>query len=123
MEPKASMSAFAVITLIAVVLLALQGDAAVATGLAAGIAAFAALLDLSYRVRSRGRRCLVLAPRRTLDRIVRAQWAGVLVVGCVLAQILDATGVHPISDDSEAVRALIVAFAIGITTIYASSLV
>jgi hypothetical protein len=123
MEPKAAMTAQVVLALAAVALLSLQGNTGPATFLAAGLAGFAALLDLSYFVRTRGRRCLVLAHRRWLDRFVRGQWLALLVVGSALAGGLGAVGVDPLSDASDAVKIPVAAFAIGIGTIYASSLV
>jgi hypothetical protein len=117
------MTMYVALALAAVGLLALQDNLATATWLAAGLAAFGALMDLSYLIRGRGRRCLVLAHRRFLDRIVRAQWLCLLVGGLALAHGLAAGGVDPLSDESDAINALVVAFAIGIATIYASSLV
>jgi hypothetical protein len=116
------MTSFAVLALVAVVLLSLEGNTATATGLAVGISAFALLLDISYRVRARGRSCLILAPRRYLDRVVRAQWLGLLITGSVLAQISAVTNSSPWSGDSSVAEVVIGGFAIGITTIYASSL-
>ena len=123
MEPKAAITAQVVLALVAIGLLSLQGNTAAATFLAVGFAGFAALLDLSYLVRARGRRCLVLAHRRWLDRLVRAQWLCLLVVGTAFAQGVGAAGVDPLSDASDAVKVPIAAFVIGIGTIYASSLV
>jgi hypothetical protein len=123
MEPKASLTAFVTLTVVAVTLLSLEGSTTAATYVAVGLAVYAGLLDLSYFVRARGRRCLVLSHRRYLDRIVRAQWLSLLVVGSAIAQVLAAAGAHPWASDSDVVQILFGAYAIGIGTIYASSLV
>jgi hypothetical protein len=123
MEPKAAMTTQVVLALAAIALLSLQGATDTATAVAVGLAGFAAALDLSYVVRARGRRCLVLAHRRWLDRLVRTQWLCLLGAGAAIAQSLGAAEAHPLSAASDAVKILIAASAIGIGTIYASSLV
>jgi hypothetical protein len=123
MEPRASLTAYVCVLLLALGLLSLRGFPATATALAAGLTAYAALLDLSYQVRRRHRISLVLPHRRTLDKIVRGQWLCVLVIGCGLSQGLGAANVHPLADDGALVQALVFGLTVGVTTVYASSLV
>lgn len=123
MEPKASLTAFVVVILLAVTLLSLQGDTTTATVTVVGLSAYAALLDLSYLLRSRSRRLLILAHRRYLDRIVRSQWVALLLLGGAIAQGLEVGDIHPLDGDSDAVEAVVVAVSIGIVVIYASALV
>jgi hypothetical protein len=117
------MSAYVAFVVAALALLSLRGSAETAAYIAVGLTAFAAVLDLTYLVRRRGRRCLVLAHRRKLDTVVRVQWLCLLVGGIVVSQGLDMAELAPFVDDTVAVKAPIVAVVIGTSTIYASSLV
>src|SRR3712207_915433 len=123
MEPRASMSAYVAFVIAALALLSMRGNADAATYVAVGSTAFAALLDLTYLVRSRGRRSLVLAHRRKLDRIVRGQWLCLLGGGIAVTQGLEVADLTPFADDTDAVKAPILAVVIGVSTVYASSLV
>lgn len=117
------MSAYVALLVIALGLLSIRGFPDTATAIAAGLAAFAAVLDASYIARRWRRRALVLAHRRTLDRVVRAQWLLLIVVGCGMTQALGAADIRPLADDGPLVQGVVFALNVGIATIYASSLV
>src|SRR4051812_46018918 len=123
MEPRASLSAFALAILLGAIALALRGLTDEATGLAIGFGAYGAVLDLSYIVRRHRRRKLVLGHRRYLDRIVRAQWLSLLVVGTLAVQILASNDVQPWSHAAPGVQALVVGWTVVWSVTYASSLV
>lgn len=123
MEPRASLTTYVCVALGAIVLLSLRGFPDTATALAVGLAAFAVVLDLSYVVRRRARKVLVLPHRRYLDRIVRAQWLTLLVVGIGASQAIGAMEPAPLADASTFVTAPVFGLAVGVSAVYVSSLI
>jgi hypothetical protein len=115
------MTAYAVLVVAALALMALRGFTTPAGAVGVGILLFGAALDVAYMRRRKAER--LRAHRTTLDRIVRAQLVAIALSGVALAAVLGATGAAPLEDSSRLVKALIIGFTASISVIYASALV
>jgi hypothetical protein len=119
MEPKYSMTMYAVANVVAIGLLAARGFPGTAEGLALGVALLSAILELSYRVRREDER--VFEHRRVLDRIVRRQWLAIGVVGGGIAVACDVADWAPLQHAADLVQALIFGCAVVAPAVYVSA--
>lgn len=115
------MTAYTVVILVALTLLALRGFTTATGAVAGAIVLFGASLDVTY-VRARKPERL-RAHRGELDRIVRGQLLAIGLAGVALAVVLSATGYAPVEHVGRLLKALIIGLTAAIGTIYASSLV
>lgn len=121
MEPRYSMTAYAIVIGVALVLLSVRGFALAAAGIAVGIVAIGLALDASYIVRRQTDR--LLDHRRNLDRIVRTQWAGIALTGLAAAGLSSMTDWTPLADAGTLVAAIVIGLAVAAPAVYVSSLV
>ncbi len=121
MEPRYSMTAYSVAIGVALVLLSARGFAVAAAGIAVGVLVIALALEASYMVRRQADR--VLDHRRNLDRVVRAQWAGIALVGLAVAGLGAMTEASPLSDAGALLATAVVGLAVAAPAVYVSSLV
>jgi hypothetical protein len=84
MEPAVSMTAYAAVNTIALVLLVISGYPETASVLAVVLAVWALALELTYRLRRKSDH--VPEHRAKLDKLVRRQWA--LCLGCVAIAVV-----------------------------------
>jgi hypothetical protein len=115
------MTAYALIVITASGAIAARGFPATALGLSIGLLAVGAALEASYLVRRRSDR--VLSHRRGLDRVVRAQWIGIGVLGSLIAVAVGHIDPPPLAHTAEFVQTLVVGVAIAVPAIYVSSIV
>lgn len=121
MEPRYSMTAYSIAIGVALMLLSARGFAVAAAGIAGGILAVGLILEVSYIVRRQPDR--LLGHRKNLDRIVRAQWAGIALIGLAVAGLDAMTEVSPLSDTSALVATIVIGLAVAAPAVYVSSLV
>lgn len=121
MEPRHSMTAYAVCVAAAICLLAAKGLQAVAFAAAIGVIVAGATLSTIYRHWRAGRNAP--AHRATLDRLVLGQWLGAGAVGAAAAVTLATTGTAPLRGADVVWHALIVAFAVATIVVFISSLI
>jgi O-antigen/teichoic acid export membrane protein len=110
MEPRHSMTAYAVCVAAAICLLAAKGLQAVVFAAAIGVIVAGATLSAIYRHWRAGRNAP--AHRATLDRLVLGQWLGAGAVGAAAAVTLATTDTAPLRGADVVWNALIVAFAV-----------
>jgi hypothetical protein len=120
-EPRYSMTAYTVVLLVALTLLALRGFTTATGAVAVGIALCGAGFDVAYvRARKPGR---LRAHRVELDKVVREQLLVIGFAGVALAVVLSATGYAPLEHVGRLIKALIIGLTVAVGTIYASALV
>lgn len=126
MEPRRSMSVFAVAVVLALLLLALAGFATAAAWTSAAVLVLAGLLFLeSRRLLGNGKRSGRETPphRVELDHIVLVQWTGAGLLGLAIGVAGALSGFAPLADAGNLVDALIVGYAIGAVGVFFSSLI
>lgn len=127
MEPKVSMSLYAAAMTAALLLLAAAGFRDTTLWLIGGLAVYAAALDLLYLAqRSLFRRRTsrdIPRHRLVLDWVVRTQWIGSAAIAVAVTLSFRSLNLHPLQDSSTLARAIIVAVAVALIGVYASSLV
>lgn len=127
MEPKVSMSLYAAAMTAALALLGAAGFRATTLWLIGGLAVYAAVLDLLYlSQRSLFRRRTgrhIPRHRVVLDWVVRAQWTGSTAAVVALTLVFRSLNLHPLRDSGTLARTIIVAVAVTLVGVYASSLV
>jgi hypothetical protein len=126
MEPRYSMSVFAVVVAVALVLLSLAGFAEAAAWTAVGSFLVSAALGAeSLRLLANGRRAGRESPqhRRDLDQIVAVQWVGSSSVGLLVALACDRFGLDPLATSHQLVDALLIGLCAGAVGVFLSSLV
>jgi hypothetical protein len=115
------MTAYTVVVVAALTLLALRGFTTATGAVAGGIVLFGASLDVAY-VRARKPERL-RAHRVELDKVVRAQLLAIGLAGVALALVLSATGYAPLEHVGRLIKALIIGLTAASGVIYASALV
>src|SRR5262245_40892637 len=126
MEPRYSMSVFAVVVALALALLSLAGLAEAAMWTAVGSFLVSAALGAeALRLLANGRRVGRESPphRRSLDRIVAVQWVGSSSVGLLIAVACDRLGLDPLATSHQLVDALLIGLCAGAVGVFLSSLV
>jgi hypothetical protein len=135
MEPKVSMSWFAVAEIIGLIMLALGGHALAGLWAGAGVAALAAFLHATYlfqrraaahmpeRFRSRRQHGLVPRHRRKLDRWALGQWLGVGLIGGAGSALIHQPGWRPFHAVGFVFNVLIIGWVVLWAGIYLSSVV
>jgi hypothetical protein len=126
MEPKHSMSAYAVASVIALTLLSLMGLTRTAMWTSLGLlAAAAALAAESARLLTNGRRLERVSPphRQRLDRLVLGQWIGAGLGGLAVGLACAHFDLKPLDNCSSLVGALIIGALVGVLGVFLSSLV
>jgi hypothetical protein len=126
MEPRHSMTGYAIVVAIGLVLLAGAGLADVAMSVAVGLFLVGAAFDGGYRLLVRrsapaGRR--IPNHRRRLDVWVRAQWIGASLAGLAAALLSSAAGAEPLEHAGRLVDTLLVGLVTASIGIFLSSLV
>lgn len=126
MEPRRSMSAFAVAVAVAIALLAMDGPARAGVWVAVGLLAiaggfYAERTRLLHRGRDMGRE--PPPHRKSLDRIVLAQWLGASLVGGGFSLFCLTSHFSPLSGSGRFVDALAVGLVVGSVGVFVSSLV
>ena len=121
MEPRYSLSAYAVVVVVSILGLELRGFDIAGAAFGGGLVLFALGLDLTYvRVRRPER---LFEPRGRLDRVVRRQLASIVASTTIITSVFVATDAAPLNHAPSLVKALIIGLPIAIGAIYASSLV
>lgn len=121
MEPRYSMTAYSVATVVALGLLSARGFPGTAAGIAIGVVAVAAALDASYLVRRRRDRAL--AHRRRLDLVVRVQWLGIGVAATATATALGRFDFAPLAAAVPIAQTVVIGLTVAAPAVYLSSLV
>jgi len=126
MEPRYSMSVFAVTVAAALALLSLAGFAEAAMWAAVGtFLVSAALFAECLRLLANGKRTGRESPphRRSLDRIVAVQWVGASSAGLLVAVVCDRLGFDPLATSHQLIDALLIGVCAGAIGVFLSSLV
>jgi hypothetical protein len=128
MEPKYSMTAYAIAISASVIGLGLRGFPLSALGLALGVALWGLSLYALYRLSARaaarrlkGRRRL--SHRIALDRVVLGQLAAITVVGVATVLVCETGDFAPAADSSVILQAFVLGAAVIATTVYLSALI
>src|SRR3954447_5470075 len=126
MEPKRSMSVFAAVVVLAIVLLAMADFATAAVWTSIGLAVLAGLCFAeSRRLLARGGRADRTVPshRARLDKIVLGQWVGASGLGAAAGLACMTYDFAPLAGTNRFVDTLIVGVTVGAISVFFSSLI
>jgi hypothetical protein len=135
MEPKTSMTWFAVAEIAGLILLSLGGHGLAGFWTGAGVTALAMFLHVTYllqrkaakhmpeRFRARRTEGLIPPHRRKLDRWVLAQWLGIATIGALGSGLIHQAGWQPFDGVGFVYNVLVVGWLVLWAGVYLSSLV